>query len=128
MPLVRISHTANKLPGYSTLLSQGVHRALIDVFGIPSDDYFHVLTEHTPEIGIFGPSAFLGITHTTNLVFVQITCSTGRTLEKKKTLYQHIATNLATEAGVRQEDVIINLVETRREDWSFGNGIAQYVP
>jgi len=28
--------------------------------------------------------------------------------------------------GVRPEDVLINLVEVKKENWSFGNGIAQY--
>jgi len=27
---------------------------------------------------------------------------------------------------VRPQDVFINLVEVRKENWSFGNGIAQY--
>jgi 4-oxalocrotonate tautomerase len=32
------------------------------------------------------------------------------------------------EAGVRREDVWVNLVEVPRENWSFGNGIASYAP
>ena len=31
------------------------------------------------------------------------------------------------QAGTRPEDVAISLVESTREDWSFGNGVAQYV-
>jgi hypothetical protein len=30
--------------------------------------------------------------------------------------------------NLRREDVLINLVEVHKEDWSFGNGEAQYVP
>jgi 4-oxalocrotonate tautomerase len=33
---------------------------------------------------------------------------------------------LGQEAGMRPEDVFINLVEVAKENWSFGNGIAQY--
>jgi 4-oxalocrotonate tautomerase len=33
---------------------------------------------------------------------------------------------LAETPGVRREDVLVNLVEVARENWSFGNGIAQY--
>jgi len=29
--------------------------------------------------------------------------------------------------GLRSEDVFVNLVEVQKENWSFGNGIAQYV-
>jgi hypothetical protein len=28
--------------------------------------------------------------------------------------------------GIRMEDVFISLVEVKKENWSFGNGIAQY--
>ncbi len=31
-------------------------------------------------------------------------------------------------AGVRKEDIWINLVDDAREDWSFGNGEMQYAP
>jgi hypothetical protein len=29
--------------------------------------------------------------------------------------------------AVRPQDVFINLIEVKKENWSFGNGIAQYV-
>ncbi len=62
------------------------------------------------------------------MVVVQVTCAEGRTLEQKKALYAAIAQNFQQGAGVRAEDVIINLVETKRENWSFGSRIAQYAP
>jgi 4-oxalocrotonate tautomerase len=57
---------------------------------------------------------------------IQITLASGRTVELKKALFKTIAEFLAKEQGFRKEDVFINLVETSRENWSFGNGIAQY--
>jgi len=57
---------------------------------------------------------------------VQITMSAGRSLELKKSLYKRMVERLAAEAGLRAEDVFINLVEVAKENWSFGNGIAQY--
>jgi hypothetical protein len=33
---------------------------------------------------------------------------------------------VAAQAGTPAADVIINLVETVRENWSFGNGLAHY--
>ena len=58
---------------------------------------------------------------------IDITFSSGRTLEQKRALYRRIADHLA-EIGVRREDVWIKLVEVARENWSFGNGIASYAP
>jgi hypothetical protein len=47
-------------------------------------------------------------------------------VEMKQALYRGIADNLVADPGLRPEDVFINLVETSKENWSFGNGIAQY--
>jgi phenylpyruvate tautomerase PptA (4-oxalocrotonate tautomerase family) len=126
MPLVRLSHTVGKPPAFSAALSQGVHRAMVATFNVPADDFFQIVTEHEAGAGIVGPKAFLDIAHTADLVFVQITCAEGRSTEQKKALYAGIVENLSAAPGVRREDVIINLVETRRENWSFGNGGAPY--
>ena len=71
------------------------------------------------------PDSFLGITHNSTVAFVQITCTEGRSVEQKKALFAEIAANLAR-VGVTENDVIINLVETARENWSFGNGLAPF--
>jgi 4-oxalocrotonate tautomerase len=112
--------------GSVTAISNGVHRAMVETFGVPDDDYFQIITDHAQSVGLVGPSTFLGITHTADFVFVQITCAEGRTTDQKKALYRRIADYLHTGSGVRREDVIINLVETKRENWSFGNGIASF--
>ena len=126
MPLVRISHAAGKPQSYSTSLSQSVHRAMMEAFNVPEDDFFQIVTEHVPTTGLIGPSSFMGIDHSEDLVFVQITCAEGRSVDQKKALYECIVRYTAEDAGVRKEDVIINLVETKRENWSFGNGIAPF--
>ncbi len=56
----------------------------------------------------------------------QITCRSGRTVEQKQALYRGIAENLSADPGLRREDVFVNLIEVARENWSFGNGVAQY--
>lgn len=128
MPLVRIAHPANKSQAYSAALSQGVHRAMVDTFNVPADDYFQIITEHVVGTGIVGPSVFLGIVHSPELVFVQITCAEGRSVDQKRALYTAIAKALSHDPGVPKSDVIINLVETKRENWSFGNGEAPFAP
>jgi 4-oxalocrotonate tautomerase len=126
MPLVRISHVEGKPSTFKLALSQGVHRAMVDSFNVPQDDYFQIVTDHAAARGVVGPESFLGIKHTPDLVMIQITCAEERSVEQKKALYGAIVDNLAAAAGVRREDVIINLVETKRENWSFGNGQAPF--
>jgi len=126
MPLVRISHAVGKPQSYSSALSQGIHRALVETFDVPKDDLFQVVTDHVPATGLIGTGSFLGIDHTEDMVFVQITCAEGRSNDKKKALFENIAGNISENSGVRKEDVIINIIETKRENWSFGNGTAQF--
>ncbi|WP_120497229.1 tautomerase family protein [Kiloniella sp. EL199] len=126
MPFVRIYHPSGNDTLYPAALSQGIHRALVDAFGIPTEDYFQVVTPLQAGTELIGPDTFLGITHSTDLVIIQITCAEGRKLEQKKTLYEAIVENLSNDAGVPRDDIIINLIETKRENWSFGNGQAQF--
>ena len=126
MPLVRIFHPTGKTAAYSAALSQGLHRALTETFNVPADDYFHIVTEHIVGHGIVGPSMFLGVVHSVEMVFVQITCAEERSTVQKKALYRAIVEELALDPGVPRADVIINLVETKRENWSFGNGDAPF--
>jgi phenylpyruvate tautomerase PptA (4-oxalocrotonate tautomerase family) len=74
------------------------------------------------------PQSYLGISYSGELTVIQITCNEGRTLDQKKALYAAIADNLTADPGLRREDVFVNLVEVKPENWSFGNGIAQYAP
>jgi len=47
-------------------------------------------------------------------------------VEVRKALFARIAQLLRESPGVRPEDVFVSLVEVAKENWSFGNGIAQY--
>jgi 4-oxalocrotonate tautomerase len=125
MPLVRIDVLPGRTPDQLGAIADGVHRALIEAIGIPEADRFQVVSQH-PEGGLVYDSAYLGIHRTAGVVFVQITMSVGRTLEQKRALFAAIVRNLSADPGVRPEDVFVNLVEVVKENWSFGNGIAQY--
>lgn len=127
MPFVRISHPSGKPAKYRTALSESVHQAMIETFDVPVDDRFQILTEHAAATEIVHPASYLGVSYSDDLVMIQITCSFGRSVETKKKLYTAIADRISQSVGLRREDIIINLVETGRENWSFGNGLAAYV-
>ena len=59
---------------------------------------------------------------------IQVTLNEGRTLEQKRAFYKAVADGLHDRIGLRREDVTTNLVEVKKENWSFGNGEAQYAP
>lgn len=125
MPLVRIDLPATTSSTEAAAVSHAVHQALVDVFNVPADDRFQVVSRR-PAGEIVCTPAFLGIEHSDRVVFVQIACSPGRTVGQKEALYDRIARDIARHAGFRADDVIVNLVETARENWSFGRGLAQY--
>jgi phenylpyruvate tautomerase PptA (4-oxalocrotonate tautomerase family) len=127
MPLVRISLVKGKPEAYRRKVGDAVHRALVETINVPALDRFQVLTEHEPGDIVYD-SNYLGIARSSDLVIIQITLSTGRTLEQKRALYRRIADHLHAAVGLRREDAWINLVETAKENWSFGNGVASYAP
>jgi 4-oxalocrotonate tautomerase len=125
MPLVRISLLEGKTGEYKKALADGVHRALVEGMDAPAQDRFQVITEH-PAGGLIYDPAYLGVQRTDNIVMVQITLSTGRKLAQKRKLFKRMAEILAENPGLRPQDLMVSLVEVAWENWSFGNGEAQY--
>jgi 4-oxalocrotonate tautomerase len=125
MPLVRISLREGKSGEYKKALADGVHRAMVEAIDAPSQDRFQVVTEH-PAGGLIYDSTYLGVQRTDNIVLVQITLSTGRKLAQKRKLFKRMAEILQESPGLRPQDLMINLVEVAWENWSFGDGEAQY--
>lgn len=125
MPLVRIDLREGKSEEYKKALADGVHKALVEGSGAPPDDRFQIITEHAAG-GIICDPNYLGIKRSDNIVMVQITLSAGRKLAQKKMLFERMAEILKEKPGLRPEDLMINLVEVAWENWSFGNGEAQY--
>ena len=125
MPLVRISLVAGKSAEYRKKIGDVVHQAMVDTINCPPQDRFQLITEHTQDNFLYAPE-YLGIPHTDDLIIVQITLNEGRTVDLKKALYQAIAYGLNKAVSVSTQDVFIGLVEVKKENWSFGNGIAQY--
>jgi phenylpyruvate tautomerase PptA (4-oxalocrotonate tautomerase family) len=125
MPLTRIALRTGKPAEYRQALTQGIQRALIDTCNVPADDIFMLINEHDEANFVFDRQ-YLGVQRSDDLVVIQITFNNTRTVEQKKALYRQMADNLAESPGLRRGDVFINLVEVLKENWSFGNGIAQY--
>ena len=125
MPLVRISIRKGKPANFGKRIGEVVYRTMVDTINVPVHDNFQLITEHSPDHLIYDPE-YLDIPRTDNMVFIQITLNEGRTVEMKKAFYTALAERLNTELNLIPADILINLIEVRKENWSFGNGIAQY--
>jgi 4-oxalocrotonate tautomerase len=127
MPLVRITLAAGRLPAERRLIADAVHQALVDTANVPADDRFQVVQE-VPADGLLWDPGYLGQSRSPQVVFIEITLNTGRTVAVKQALFAAIAAGLARAAGVRPDDVLVNLIEVPRENWSFGGGVMSYPP
>jgi 4-oxalocrotonate tautomerase len=126
MPIVRIDLRRGKGAAYKTAICDGVYRALRETFNVPEEDRFMVVNEHDADGLIFSPT-YMNIARSDGFVLIQITVSNTRSRDQKKALYARIAALLAENPGIRSQDVFTNLIQVTTEDWSFGDGIAQYV-
>ncbi|HYG06140.1 MAG TPA: tautomerase family protein [Stenotrophomonas sp.] len=124
MPLVHIAlrHTT---PERIAAIRDGVYAALRASFEVPENDRFILVSQHEAHEFDYDPG-YLGIARSDELVFVRINCSASRGVTQKKALYRDIVERLVQSPGLRPEDVFIHLVETARENWSFGHGAMQY--
>lgn len=125
MPLVRVSLRKGKPAAYRKAILDGIYAVMRSTFEVPDEDRFMVINEHD-ETDFSFSKTYLGISRTDDFMLIQITANNTRTTEKKKAFFRQIVENLKADPGVRPEDVFINLVEVVPENWSFGNGIAQY--
>lgn len=125
MPLVRISLMKGKTAKFRRMVGEIVYQTMVDTINVPPKDNFQIISEHD-ENSLIYDSEYLNIQRTDGIVIIQITLNEGRTVELKKVFYEQLAERLHKELEVRMEDVFISLVEIKKENWSFGNGIAQY--
>ncbi len=123
MPLIQISLAEGKSPKYIQAVCDGIHKALMTAWKIPKTDRFHTVTEHKKAHFHFNKTIW-GVKRSDNLILIYIT-SIKRSLEMKKNLYKELVKVLGKNPKVRKGDVFVSIVTIGREDWSFGNGIAQ---
>ena len=125
MPFTQISLKKGTSQAFRSALMEEIYIAMRESIGIPEDDRFATITELEP--GNYNSSGnYAGVNRTGDVIFIQITLNAGRTVELKKALYAAIAQRLSKNPGVRPEDIVISLIEVAKEDWSLGNGEAQY--
>jgi phenylpyruvate tautomerase PptA (4-oxalocrotonate tautomerase family) len=127
MPLVRLSFLTGKSAAWRAAVSDAVQQAMVETIDVPPADRFHVMSEHAPGFLAVDPT-FLGVARSDDPLIVQITLRGGRSDDKKCALYRRVTQLLAEHPGIRPQDVMIVLSENVLADWSFGEGVAHYLP
>lgn len=123
MPLIQISLIKGKPKKYVKAVADGIHNALCSAWGIPEDDRFQLITEYEKRNFIINKKIW-NVNRSDDVIVIYIT-SIMRPPEMKNKLYHELVKVLGKKPGVRKEDIFVTMVQNDRENWSFGNGIAQ---
>jgi|SRR5579863_2682934 len=126
MPLVRVDYHRGKPDDYKRIMGDEIYAAMRATLNVPEGDRFQIFTEHQRSELSIDPN-YLGIARSAEALIIQITLNEGRTTDQKRAFYRAVADGLHAKLGLRREDIMINLVEVKKENWSFGNGEAPYV-
>lgn len=127
MPFVRIDLGKQYPDGVAQKIGDIVYEAMLKQINVPADDKFQVITKHDAN-ELVVPKSYLGIEYSQGIVFIQVALNEGRTTELKKKFYKAICDGVVEKLNIRPEDIVINLVEVNKENWSFGHGEMQYGP
>jgi phenylpyruvate tautomerase PptA (4-oxalocrotonate tautomerase family) len=121
MPLVNISILKGKSPAYIKAVADGVNSAVIETMSFPLDDRYQIIHEHEPHC-----LEYQG--RTADRVMMFLIMRSGRSPESKKAFYKKVTENLARNPGIDPANILISIAENDNIDWSFRDGIAQFVP
>lgn len=124
MPVTRIAIREGKSPDYKQALLDEIYEAMRETVQIKDGDRFMTISEHGAHEFAYGP--FLGIDRSDDLVQIQVFWAPGKSVEAKLAMYERIVKRLGDSPGVRPQDVLISVIETAAENWSFGNGKTQF--
>ena len=125
MPLVRIDLPESITPERRTTIADIIYETLVDTLNVPVHDRFQIITPHAADDLVID-SLYLGIDRSDEAFIIDITLNAGRSVDAKQDFYAALARRLRDQAQLRPEDVFVSLTEVVKENWSFGNGEAQY--
>jgi phenylpyruvate tautomerase PptA (4-oxalocrotonate tautomerase family) len=125
MPLLRFDLIEGRSDAALQALLDATHRVVLQCFGVPARDRYHVVHEHKASRFIAQDTG-LDIERTEKFVLLQIT-TRPRTTAEKQDFYKALCQELETHCGIAGSDVMVCCVENADEDWSFGHGRAQFL-
>src|SRR5262245_22824137 len=127
MPYARISLLRGKSRAYLRALSDSLHQALVETFGVPLDDRFQFIHQHDREEVVFDRAYLAGPPRSDDFVLIAITAGRARSTAAKQAFYRRAVELLAEAPGIKAEDVMIVITTTGADEWSFANGAASMV-
>ena len=106
-------------------LQDAAHRAVLSAFEVPVRDRYQIVHENKAKHMVIEDTG-LNLTRTRNLVVVRVITS-PRPEEQKQKFYAELSRELKESCGIEGSDLMVSITTNSKGDWSFGNGVAQYL-
>lgn len=120
MPLVNISILSGKSPEYIKAVGDSINSAVIETMGFPMDDRYQIIHEVDSErLQLQGRDG--------DRVMMHLVMRAGRSNKSKQAFYKKVVENLAANPGIQRENIMITISENYDMDWSFSDGLAQFI-
>ncbi|MDR3595657.1 tautomerase family protein [Clostridium sp.] len=129
MPFIKVYYNDSLSDNETDLISKSIHDSLMNNFEVPEDDIFHLFLPYKDKQFVFNENYKLSVgkARTNKMIYVDILCGNGRSSLQKEKLFLSIATNISKSIEVNPADIFITIKESSRENWSFGEGVAQLI-
>ncbi len=125
MPLLIFDVIKGRSEAELKTLLDSAHRAVLTAFKVPVRDRYQIVHENNSSHMIIEDTG-LGLRRTTNLVVIRVITS-PRDDSRKQVFMHELCRELKENCGIESSDVMISFITNTAADWSFGNGVAQYV-
>ncbi|MGB9951062.1 tautomerase family protein (plasmid) [Haloarcula marismortui] len=120
MPLVTISVLEGKSDEYRKTVADRVNKAVLETLDFPPDDRYQLVREFTSQ-------DFELQEREGDQIILELTMRAGQAREDKQAFYARVTELLDQDPGIPPENVMIVITENSEEDWSFRNGVAQFI-
>ncbi|MGF7133038.1 hypothetical protein P3T40_004529 [Paraburkholderia sp. EB58] len=125
MPFLKFDIVEGRTDKQIKAMLDAAHRAVLKSLGVPERDRYQLVNEHKASRMVVEDTG-LGITRTKNVVIVSVT-SRPRSQEAKQLFYKELCRELQASCDIEPSDVMVSFVINSDVDWSFGNGVAQFM-
>jgi hypothetical protein len=125
MPFLKFDIVEGRTDKQIKAMLDAAHRAVLKSLSVPERDRYQLVNEHKASRMVVEDTG-LGITRTKNVVIVSVT-SRPRSQEAKQLFYKELCRELQASCDIEPSDVMVSFVINSDVDWSFGNGVAQFM-
>lgn len=120
MPLANIFILKGKSKEYIETVADGINSAVIETMEFPEDDRYQIINQLDPEcIQLQNCDE--------DRVMMHLVMRVGRSNKSKQAFYKKVVQNLADNPGIPASNILITITENHDIDWSFRDGVAQFV-